>query len=110
MSNPIPGQIEEFRREHPEVWEAFAGLAEACHEKGGPLEERARRLVKVGLAVGAQHEGAVHSAARHALEAGCSREELRHVAILSITTLGWPRAYAALRWMEETIREAGERG
>lgn len=101
MGNPLPEKIEEFRRENPAVWEAFATLAGICHEQGGPLDERARRLVKLGLAVGSQHEGAVHSAARHALESGCTRDELRHVAILAITTLGWPSAYAALRWIEE---------
>lgn len=104
MSNPLPEKIEEFRRENPAVWDAFAALAGACHEQGGPLDERARRLVKLGLAVGAQHEGAVHSATRHALEAGCTREDLRHVAILAITTLGWPSAYAALRWIEEEAK------
>ncbi|MBE7544938.1 MAG: carboxymuconolactone decarboxylase family protein [Bryobacteraceae bacterium] len=104
MSQALPEKIEVFRSQHPEVWDAFAALAGACHEQGGPLEERARRLVKLGLAVGAQHEGAVHSAARHAREAGCTPEELRHVAILAITTLGWPSAYAALRWIGDADR------
>lgn len=104
MSNPLPQKLEDFRRQNPAVWDAFAALAAACHEQGGPLDERSRRLAKLGLAIGAQHEGAVHSATRHALEGGCTMEELRHVAILAITTLGWPSAYAALRWVEDAAK------
>lgn len=105
MSQILPEKIEDFRREHPAVWDAFAALAAACHEQGGPLDERARRLAKLGIAIGSQHEGAVRSAARHALDSGCPREELRHVAILAITTLGWPPAYAALRWIEDATKD-----
>jgi 4-carboxymuconolactone decarboxylase len=101
MSNPLPEKIEDFRKKSPAVWDAFAALASACHEQGGPLDERSRRLAKLGLAIGSQHEGAVHSATRHALEGGCTIDELRHVAILAITTLGWPAAYAALSWIED---------
>lgn len=101
MNQPIPEKLEDFRRAHPAVWDAFAALGAACHEQGGPLDERTRRLVKLGIAIGAQHEGAVHSATRHALESGCTPEELRHVAILAITTAGWPPAFAALRWIQD---------
>jgi alkylhydroperoxidase/carboxymuconolactone decarboxylase family protein YurZ len=110
MSNRLPEKIEEFRKQSPAVWDAFAALASACHEQGGPLDERTRRLVKLGLAMGSQHEGAVRSAARHALESGCALEELRHAAILGITTLGWPAAYAALRWIEDAAAEVGGAG
>jgi alkylhydroperoxidase/carboxymuconolactone decarboxylase family protein YurZ len=105
MSTPLPEKIGKFRERSPEIWDAFAALAAACHEQGGPLDERTRRLVKVALAAGAQHEGAARSATRHALEAGCSPEELRHVALLAITTLGWPSAYAALRWIEDAAEQ-----
>lgn len=90
-----------FAEKYPKVWEAFCGLGTACHELGGPLDEKTRRLVKLGLAIGAQQEGAVHSATRRAMEAGCSLEEMIHVAILAITTLGWPQAYAAMTWIAD---------
>ena len=97
----LPEPAAQFAAAHPEVWEAFCTLGTACHEGGGPLDEKTRRLVKLGLAIGLQHEGAVHSAARRAAQAGCSREELMHVAILAITTLGWPQAYAAMTWIND---------
>jgi len=96
-----PVSLEAFSQRHPEVGAAFAALGEACHEKGGPLDEKTRRLAKLALAIGSQHEGAVHSATRHALEAGVTPDELMHVAILAITTIGWPGAYAAMTWIAD---------
>jgi alkylhydroperoxidase/carboxymuconolactone decarboxylase family protein YurZ len=100
--------VADFQSSYPRIWEAFNELGARCHESGGPLDEKTRRLVKLGIAIAARHEGAVHSAVRHSLAAGVTPEELSHVAILAITTIGWPAAYAALTWIEETI--ASERG
>jgi alkylhydroperoxidase/carboxymuconolactone decarboxylase family protein YurZ len=91
---------EQFRREHPAVWTAFARLAEECHG-AGPLEEKTRRLVKVALAIGAGLEGATHSAVRHAREGGATKDEINHVAVLGITTLGFPAAMRALSWLDD---------
>jgi len=104
---PVPPSVADFRTKYPEVWDAFAALAGKCHEAGGPLDEKTRRLVKLGIAIGARHEGAVHSATRHALEAKSTPEELFHAAILAITTLGWPSAYAAMTWINDTITGSG---
>lgn len=91
---------EEFRRNYPKVWTAFSQLADQCHN-GGPLDEKARRLVKVALAIGAGLEGATHSAVRHALEGGVTRDELEHVSLLAITTLGFPSAMRAMSWLDD---------
>ena len=101
----IPDPPLSFGARYPEVWDAFRRLGEACHEQGGPLDEKTRRLVKLGIAIGAQHEGAVHSAVRQALDANVTPEELAHAAILAITTIGWPRAYAALTWIEDKLED-----
>jgi alkylhydroperoxidase/carboxymuconolactone decarboxylase family protein YurZ len=106
MREPLPESVVGFKNKYPEVWEAFAALGEKCHEVG-PLEEKTRRLVKLGIAIAAQHEGAVHSAVRNALSAGITPEELFHVAILAITTIGWPAAYAAMTWIDDAIDRAG---
>jgi len=96
-----PEAIEQFKQKYPDVSKAFAQLAAECH-KSGPLDEKSRRLVKLALAVGAGLEGATHSAVRHALELGVSQEELVHVAVLGITTLGWPSAMRALTWIGDS--------
>lgn len=98
-----PKKLKKFEKKYPDVWAAFEALGTACHEKGGPLEEKTRRLVKLGIAIGSQHQGAVHSAARQALESGAKKEEILHAAVLAITTIGWPAAYAAVTWIEEEI-------
>jgi alkylhydroperoxidase/carboxymuconolactone decarboxylase family protein YurZ len=103
MSETLPPSIDEFRAQYPHIWEAFATLASKCHDEGGPLEERSRRLVKLALAVGAGHQGAVHSATRRALEGGVPPDSLYHVGVLAITTLGWPSANAAITWMRDVI-------
>jgi alkylhydroperoxidase/carboxymuconolactone decarboxylase family protein YurZ len=101
MDKQIPEQVAGVRASYPEVWDAFIKLAEACHDKGGPLDEKSRKLAKLGIAIGYRHEGAVHSAVRQALDAGLTIDELRHVAILAVTTVGWPAARAALTWIDD---------
>jgi 4-carboxymuconolactone decarboxylase len=102
MQEELPISISSFEKKHPAVWEAFAKLGEACHETG-PLDEKSRRLVKLALAVAFRHEGAVHSATRNALRCCVAREEMEHVVILAITTIGWPAAFAAMTWIEDDL-------
>ena len=102
MQESLPSSVSSFEKKHPSVWQAFEKLGKECHE-AGPLDEKTRRLVKLALAVGLRHEGAVHSATRNALRSGVTREELEHVAILAVTTIGWPAAYAAMTWIEDDI-------
>ncbi|HYO81964.1 MAG TPA: carboxymuconolactone decarboxylase family protein [Bryobacteraceae bacterium] len=101
-----PSQLSRFESHYPDVWRAFSELAQACHDAGGPLDERSRRLVKLAIAVGNRHEGAVHSAVRQALNSGATPAELRHVAVLAITTIGWPAAHAALTWIEDLVGQS----
>jgi alkylhydroperoxidase/carboxymuconolactone decarboxylase family protein YurZ len=100
----LPEPIEKFRVRYPKLWEAFEALGAECHT-AGPLDKKSRRLVKLALAVAHRHEGAVHSAVRNALAAGVSADEMRHVALLAVTTIGWPAAFAALTWIEEALEK-----
>ena len=106
MKNQLPTPVEVFRHDHAEVWEAFTQLAERCHN-AGPLDEKSRRFVKLALAIGAGLEGATHSAVRQALEAGIPPEEIRHAAILAISTLGFPAAMRALTWIDDGLSASG---
>jgi len=91
---------DKIRQSHPQIWQHFTALASACHE-AGPLDERTRRLVKLALAIGAGTEGGTHSAIRHAKEVGITMEEIEHVVLLSITTLGLPAAGRAMTWIHD---------
>lgn len=99
----LPKVYLEFRSRFPEVAAALDSLGEAA-DGAGPLDERLARLVKLGLAIGASSEGAVRSNARKALAAGASPEELRHVAVLAVTTCGFPAGIAGLSWIDEVLR------
>jgi alkylhydroperoxidase/carboxymuconolactone decarboxylase family protein YurZ len=98
----LPSVYLGFREDYPEVAAALDRLGEAV-DGSGPLGERDVRLVKLGLAVGALAEGAVKSNARKALAAGASRDEVRQVGILAITTCGFPSAIAGLGWIDEVL-------
>lgn len=84
--------------------QAVEALGEATR-RAGPLDKRTCALVKLAIAVGALREGAVHSHTRRALQAGCTPDELRHVGLLAITTIGFPSTMASMSWVEDFLRE-----
>jgi alkylhydroperoxidase/carboxymuconolactone decarboxylase family protein YurZ len=100
MSAKLPGAAGEVAEQYPDVWKAYQALGEAS-SKAGPLSDREKRLVKLALAVGAGSEGAVHSHARRGTSEGLSKDDLLHVSILAISTLGFPQAVAAKTWIED---------
>jgi len=99
----LPGAALHMAREHPEVWEAFQHLGEEA-SRAGPLDARTRRLIHLALAIAASSEGATHSHARRARSEGISPEELEHVAVLAITTVGWSQAIKGLTWVRDVTR------
>lgn len=103
--NRLPARYVQFQKRFPRVFEAYDALGAATAESG-PLDGKSRALVKLGLAVGGQMEGAVHSHTRRALEAGCSKEEIRHVVLLATTTLGFPSMIKALSWVDDVLDQA----
>jgi alkylhydroperoxidase/carboxymuconolactone decarboxylase family protein YurZ len=98
----LPPVVQQFAEKYPKVWDAYNALGKAATD-AGPLDKKLQRLVKLALAVGAGLQGAVHSHVRRGLAAGLTREEMEHVAVLAITTLGWPSALAAVSWIVEEI-------
>ncbi|MBM3148056.1 MAG: carboxymuconolactone decarboxylase family protein [Actinobacteria bacterium] len=98
----LPRIYMRFRGDYPQVGEALDALGEAV-DTAGPLDERTERLVKLGLAIGAVADGSVRSNARKALAAGVTPEEIRHVALMAITTCGFPTAIAGLGWVDEVL-------
>lgn len=99
-SKKLPKPTTQFSKRYPKIWQSFTQLGDLCHETG-PLDEKTRRLVKVALSIGAGLEGATHSAVRNAKAAGVTDEEINHVALLAITTLGFPSATRAMTWIRD---------
>lgn len=98
----IPTRFQQFGKKYPAIMRAYESLGEAT-QLAGPLDAKTRALVKLAIATGALREGAVHSHARRALQAGCTPDELRHVVLLATTTLGFPSMMAALSWVEDVL-------
>lgn len=77
--------------------------------KSGPLDEKTTHLIQLAAAAANNSEGAVHSHARRALEAGATSKELYHTLLLLIPTSGFPRAMAAISWCRDIlVGECGE--
>lgn len=105
----LPAAAGEVAKAYPDLYRAYAALGEAC-AKAGPVEGQALRLVKLALAIGAGSEGGVHSHCRRALEEGVPKEALKQVALLAVPTLGFPKAVAALTWVEDVTDPDTRRG
>lgn len=101
-----PTPFQEFRKRNRAIVAAYERLSEVCHESG-PLPANIRTLVKLGMAIGARHEGAIHAHTRLARAAGWPDSALRHVALLATTTLGFPAMMAAHRQIEDVLSGDG---
>jgi 4-carboxymuconolactone decarboxylase len=104
MTDYLPEVYRHFSDRFPAVKEAFDSLGAAEHA-AGPLSEKERRLVKLGIAVGSESEGAVRSHVRKLLGVGASQDEILHTIVLALTTIGFPATNAALGWAEEVLAE-----
>jgi alkylhydroperoxidase/carboxymuconolactone decarboxylase family protein YurZ len=98
----LPGRYREFRAEFPEISRAYDEISNLTAGTG-PLSEKMVQLVRLAMAIGSGQEGATHSHARRAIEAGATRDEVRHVGLLALTTLGFPRMMTGLAWIDDTI-------
>lgn len=102
MSLPKPYLA--FGDRYPEILKQFEDLGLRCGQ-AGPLDARSRRLVKLGMAIATGSKGGIKSQARRALAEGFSKEEVRHAALLSLPTIGFPAMIAVFGWMEEALAE-----
>ncbi|HXK28902.1 MAG TPA: carboxymuconolactone decarboxylase family protein [Candidatus Binatia bacterium] len=98
----LPRPYESFKKTYPEIWKAYDRLGTLVHSTG-PLRAKDREMVKLAMAIGARREGAVHSHTRQALEKGAREEEIYHVVLLGLTTLGFPSTIAAMTWVKDEI-------
>lgn len=96
----IPKQFQKFTKTFPKVARAYEDIGEAVHG-AGPLDEKTRALIKIGISTGARLEGAFHSHVRKALKAGTSIEEIQHAVIIALPTIGLPSTMAAMSWLDD---------
>ncbi len=99
-----PFSYQRFKKEFPDIEKEYDRLAKKCHASG-PLNKKTRRLIKLGIAIGSNSEGAVKSHTRRALAIGTSSKEIRQVVLLGLTTIGFPKMIASLNWVHEAFEE-----
>lgn len=103
----LPKRFNQFVEQYPEIGAAYQSLGNAVAD-AGPLDEKTRALIKLGISIGAGQEGGAHSQARKALEAGATAEELRHTVLQATTTLGFANMMRGMSWVEDVIEKAQE--
>ena len=103
-----PRTYDEFSATFPTLRKAWDLMGDAAEE--GPLDKRTARLIKLGVAIGAMREGAVHSSARKSYALGITTEELNQVVALSASVIGMPSAVAVWTWVRDTQAKKTDTG
>jgi len=103
-NRPPPANYQRFKAEFPAIVEAYENLGKACHWHG-PLDPKARELIKIGIAIGAGLESATRAHVRLALDAGATPEEIHHTTLLATTTIGYPSMMRAMTWVNDVLEK-----
>ena len=98
----IPKSYKQMHQDYPDLMKAYESFGQAARQ-AGPLSPREVALVKLAVSIGSGLQGASHSHCRKALEAGCTPDDLRHVAVVSAPTIGFPTMMRARSWVEDVV-------
>jgi len=105
----LPDQYVTIRKRFRKYFTALNNLGKTARA-AGPLDEKTSQLVQLAAAAAIRSEGAVHSHAKRALEAGASPEELYHALIVLTSTIGFPTVSASLSWIDDVAATNRDRG
>jgi 4-carboxymuconolactone decarboxylase len=92
-----------FKNDFPAVHKGHEALGKIIHEKGGPLPEKTRWLIKVAVSGASNHKISLETHIAKAREAGATEDEIRHTLLLIIQTTGFPmfmEAYSTYKNMK----------
>ena len=79
-----------FKRDFPEIHQGHEALGKLIHERGGPLPEKTRWLIKLAISGASGHSLALVTHISRAREAGATDDEIKHTLLLLIQTIGFP--------------------
>lgn len=100
----MPKNYRKMQSENPRVMQAVSELGQATRAEG-PLDGKTVELIQLAGAAALKLQGPVHSHIRRALDAGASRDEIRHALIVLTSTIGFPTVAAATSWMRDITGE-----
>ena len=98
----LPDLFKKFQADYPEILETTQKVGELC-SASGPLDEKTRQLVQIGIAAGAASKGGVRSHVRRALKEDASPEEILHAVLLATSTIGFPAMIASYGWAKDVL-------
>lgn len=104
-SMPKPPKFyEQFVKKYQKVAGKYEELGDAVHELG-PLNDRDRALIKLAISGSHLYSSAFKAHIRKALASGISREEIEHLVLLFLPTVGFPTMMAAMGIVEEQLQK-----
>jgi AhpD family alkylhydroperoxidase len=95
-----PKHFNRLAKRYPDYAAAVDKLGETV-KRVGPLKGKVCELIQLAAAAAVHSEGAVHSHARRARDAGATEPEIRHAILLATSTIGFPAVSAALSWVDD---------
>lgn len=98
----LPVQYTGIRKRFKKYHSALNNLGRTARDMG-PLDEKTTQLIQLAAAATIRSEGAVHSHARRAVEAGATPDEIYHAVIVLTSTIGFPTVSAALSWIDDVV-------
>lgn len=101
----IKDNLDYMSENHKEIYDAYKNYGKLIHEKGGPLDEKTRWLIKVALSTEAQYPYALRTHIQKALNCGCSKEEIEHAILLVAPTAGFPKTMEGLLVLRDILAD-----
>lgn len=102
----IERNLDYFITNHKDIYEAYECFGKLVHEKGGPLDEKTRWLIKIALSTECQNEYSLTTHILKALKGGCSREEIEHAMILVAPTSGFPKTMKGMLVLRKLLDDS----
>lgn len=93
----VPKPYAQFKARFPEILAKNEELGTFIHENGGPLDDKTRWLIKLGISAASRHQTGVTTHIKRSQEAGATEEEIIHAMLLVIPTRGFPTFMEAYR-------------
>lgn len=98
-----PKFYDDFMKKYPAVGSAYEAVGNAIHT-AGPLNDRERALVKLAISGSNLLQSAFKAHIRKALAQGVTREEIEHVALLMLPTVGFPAMMTAMGIIDDQLK------
>ena len=104
-SDVIEKNLKYLTENHREIYDAYSNYGRLVHEKGGPLDEKTRWLIKIALSTDSQYEYALKTHILKALKSGCTKEEIEHAILLVAPTSGFPKTMKGILILRDIIEK-----